>query len=231
MQDYVQTRDRVEHYFDHSATKVWERLTSDAPVSGIRATVRAGRDRMRALMLAQLPDDLRGARILDAGCGTGAMSVELAKRGADVVAADISPALIEIAKSRVPTTLKAQIDWVAGDMLEATHGRFDHAVAMDSLIYYAAPDIAACLGKAAPRIAGKFVFTIPPRTPALMAMYRVGKLFPRADRSPMMIPQTTAAVADALRNARVKGRLCEVDRVKSGFYFSAALVFERGQAR
>ena len=89
MTQYAATRDRVEHYFDRTATKVWERLTSDAPVSGVRATVRAGRDRMRALMLAQLPDDLRGARILDAGCGTGAMAVELAQRGADVVAVDI----------------------------------------------------------------------------------------------------------------------------------------------
>jgi len=52
MADYAATRDRVEDYFDRTATKTWERLTSDAPVSGIRATVRAGRDRMRALMLA-----------------------------------------------------------------------------------------------------------------------------------------------------------------------------------
>ena len=73
MANYAVTRDRVEHYFDRTATKTWERLTSDAPVSGVRATVRAGRDRMRALMLAQLPEDLRGARILDAGCGTGAL--------------------------------------------------------------------------------------------------------------------------------------------------------------
>ncbi|WP_296424644.1 magnesium protoporphyrin IX methyltransferase [Yoonia sp.] len=226
MTNYAATRDRVEHYFDRSATKVWERLTSDAPVSGIRATVRAGRDRMRALMLAQLPDDLRGARILDAGCGTGAMAVELARRGADVVAVDISPALVDIAQKRMPTGMPGAIEWIAGDMLEATSGRFDHALAMDSLIYYSAPDIAALLGRAVMRVDGKFIFTLPPRTPALMAMWRIGKLFPRADRSPVMIPQSTAGVANALRTAGVKGNLREVDRIKSGFYFSSALVFE-----
>jgi len=226
MPDYAATRDRVEHYFDRTATKTWERLTSDAPVSGVRATVRAGRDKMRALMLAQLPEDLRGARILDAGCGTGAMAVELAGRGADVVAVDISPALVGIAEKRMPANLAGHITWVAGDMLEATHGRFDHALAMDSMIYYTAPDIASVLGRAAPRINGKFIFTLPPRTPALMAMWRVGKLFPRADRSPTMIPQTTPGVAQALRDASVKGRLAEVERVKSGFYISTALVFE-----
>jgi magnesium-protoporphyrin O-methyltransferase len=230
MADYAATRDRVEHYFDRTATKVWERLTSDAPVSGVRATVRAGRDRMRALMLAQLPKDLRGARILDAGCGTGTMAVELAQRGADVVAVDISPALVGIAEQRMPANLAGRITWVAGDMLDATSGVFDHALAMDSMIYYSAPDIAALLAKATSRINGKFVFTLPPRTPALMAMWRVGKLFPRADRSPTMIPQTTAGVADALRVAGVQGRLVEVERVKSGFYISNALVFEGGKS-
>src|SRR5210317_1436626 len=95
---YEATRDRVETYFDTTATRTWERLTSDAPVSGIRATVRAGREQMRDLLIAQLPLDLSGVRLLDAGCGTGALAVELAQRGADVVGIDISPRLIDIAQ-------------------------------------------------------------------------------------------------------------------------------------
>ena len=230
MTDYAATRDRVEHYFDRTATKVWERLTSDAPVSGVRATVRAGRDQMRALMLAQLPTDLRGARILDAGCGTGAMAVELAKRGAEVVAVDISPALVAIAEKRMPQDVAGHITWVAGDMLDDTHGRFDHVLAMDSMIYYSAADIAGLLAKAAPRVDGKFIFTVAPRTPALMLMWRMGKLFPRADRSPVMIPQTTTAIAGALREIGEKRPLAEVDQIKSGFYISKALVFGGGRS-
>lgn len=229
MSSYAVTRDRVEDYFDRSATKTWERLTSDAPVSGIRATVRAGRDRMRDLILRQLPNDLRGAHVLDAGCGTGAMAVELAARGADVVAVDISPALVEIGRSRAPDGLSGRIDWVAGDMLDATRGGFDHMVAMDSLIYYAAADIAALMGKAAARVEEKIIFTVAPRTFALMAMWRVGKLFPRSDRSPTMIPHATAGIAQALRAAKVRGHLREIDRVTSGFYISNALVFEGGR--
>ncbi|MGR3491498.1 MAG: methyltransferase domain-containing protein, partial [Shimia sp.] len=121
---YALTRARVEDYFDRSATKVWEQLTSDAPVSRIRATVRAGRDRMRDLMLSRLPEDLTGARILDAGCGTGAASQALAERGATVVGVDISPSLTEIAAKRMPEHLRDRVTFEAGDML-ADRGTFD----------------------------------------------------------------------------------------------------------
>jgi len=88
---YDQTLSRVETYFDKTATKTWEALTSYAPVSKIRETVRAGRDKMRALLLSRLPVDLTGQRVLDAGCGAGQMTAELAARGATVVAVGISP--------------------------------------------------------------------------------------------------------------------------------------------
>ncbi len=231
MTSYTATRDRVESYFDQSATKVWERLTSDAPVSGVRATVRAGRDRMRGVILAQLPADLTGLRILDAGCGTGAMTQELAKRGAAVVAVDISPKLVGIAEDRCPDDLRDRIIFVAGDMLEATSGPFDIVVAMDSLIYYDASDIAGLLGALAPRVRQSVIFTLPPRTALLMTMFRLGKLFPRADRSPQMVPHTTGGVAAALAAARVAGELREIERVTSGFYISTAMAFEgRGDA-
>ncbi|MBS1302291.1 magnesium protoporphyrin IX methyltransferase [Loktanella sp. SALINAS62] len=215
---YVQTRDRVEDYFDRSATKVWERLTSDAPVSGIRATVRAGRDQMRDLLLAQLPTDLTGARVLDAGCGTGAAAVALAERGAQVVGVDISPALIDIANRRMPDHVAGRISFVAGDMT-AMDGTFDFAVAMDSLIYYTAEEVARILDRAP--VTDTFAFTLAPRTPLLMTMFRVGKLFPRADRSPVMIPHR----ARDIRTALTGGTLEEIDRINSGFYISTAYTF------
>ncbi len=214
--DYGATLDRVETYFDRTATRTWERLTSDAPVSGIRATVRAGRDRMRAVLLDALPADLTGARVLDAGCGTGAMSVELARRGAQVTAVDISPALIDIARRRCPADLAGRIDFRSGDMTDAALGRFDHAVAMDSLIYYAARDVAAVLDRID---AGRILFTVAPRTPLLMTMFYAGKVFPKSDRSPVMIPHS----AKGLRSALKGGTLAEVERVTSGFYISAAM--------
>ena len=72
------------------------------------------------------------------------------------------------------------------------------------------------------RLKGKFVLTLPPRTPLLKVMFWAGKLFPRKDRSPQMVPQN---VGDVIK-AGVDGRLVEIDRVSTGFYKSTALVFE-----
>ncbi|WP_299292928.1 magnesium protoporphyrin IX methyltransferase [uncultured Tateyamaria sp.] len=221
--DYGSTRARVEDYFDRTATKTWERLTSDAPVSRIRETVRAGRERMRDLMLSRLPDDLRGARVLDAGCGPGVATIALAERGATVVAADISPQLIDIARLRLPHELQSQVTFHAGDMLDPKLGRFDAVIAMDSLIYYTADDIGAALSALEPRVSGPIVFTVAPRTPALMAMWYAGKAFPRSDRSPVMIPHAHPKLARAAKSAGVRRRLRPVDRITSGFYISEAM--------
>ena len=108
--------------------------------------------------------------------------------------------------------------FVAGDMLAPEHGAFDFVVAMDSLIYYRTPDIARALEGLRARITGRIVFTVPPRTPLLMAMWQAGRLFPRADRSPTMVPQDHRALARALG-----GGLARVGRVQRGFYISECL--------
>ena len=220
MADYSATRERVEDYFDRSATKVWAALTSDAPVSRIRQTVRAGRDTMRAMMMARLPGDLTGCRVLDAGCGTGLMTAELAARGAEVVAVDISPQLIDIATQRLDPALAPRVTFKSGDMTDAALGPFDFVMAMDSLIYYRAEDIAAILDNLGKRTKTAVVFTVAPRTPFLMTFFTLGKAFPRADRSPTMIPHGFRH----LQSLAGPG-LGRVGRVSRGFYISECLEF------
>lgn len=219
---YELTRDRVEHYFDRTATKVWERLTSDAPVSRIRETVRKGRDQMRDKLLSALPTDLTGVRVLDAGCGAGQMAHELAMRGAEVTAVDISPSLVRIAEERLPTPLKSRVIFSSGDMLSADLGSFDHVIAMDSLIYYTESDIRRALDTLGQRTSGSVAFTVAPRTPLLMGMWYAGKVFPKSDRSPTMIPHGPTRLSKTVSDI---GELNDLGRVNSGFYISQALEF------
>jgi magnesium-protoporphyrin O-methyltransferase len=219
---YGQTLNRVENYFDRTATKTWEQLTSDAPVSSIRQTVRKGRDEMRAKMLARVPEDLSGARILDAGCGPGMMTKVLAERGADIVAIDISPSLIEIARKRIAPNLAPRVDFRSGDMLDPSLGQFDFVFAMDSLIYYDTNKICSAVTALGKQPTKKVIFTVAPRTKLLMAMWYAGKFFPRSNRSPVMMPQSPK---ELIKGTQELGVMRNIGRVTSGFYISQAMEF------
>ena len=235
---YDQRRGQIETYFDRTASDAWSRLTSNAPVSGIRKTVRAGRDRMRATLLDWLPDDLTGKRVLDAGCGTGAFAREAAARGAHVVAIDVALTLVDLARDRSVEAFGAQsgghagtgfIEYRVGDMLDPALGHFDHVVAMDSLIHYRSADMVSMLARLAERTGTSMVFTFAPRTPALSLMHAVGRLFPRQDRAPAIEPVDADALrqhltAEPALSSWTQGRSLRID---SGFYMSHAMELTR----
>jgi magnesium-protoporphyrin O-methyltransferase len=228
--DYTQRRGEIETYFDRTAAVAWARLTSDAPVSRIRATVRAGRDRMRATLLSRLPADLRGQRVLDAGCGTGALAIEAARRGAEVIGIDLSPTLVALAAERLPTDLgEGSVRLLAGDMLDPALGHFDHVVAMDSLIHYDLPDVVKALAALAPRCRQSLLLTFAPHTFALAAMRRVGRLLPQRDRAPWITPVKEAALREACQHhpALSGWQVGHTERISSGFYTSQALELVR----
>ncbi len=223
---YQQQRARLEEYFDRTAADQWAKLTSDAPVSGIRKTVRAGRDRMRATLLSWLPADLRGRRLLDAGCGTGTLAIELARRGAQVVAIDLSPTLVQLARERTPSDLNGgSLEFVSGDMLSTAYGRFDHVVAMDSMIHYQKQDMVAVLAGLAQRSGASLLFTFAPSNPILATMIRVGRIFPRSDRAPFIEPVSESALRGAIGEHPGLGswQVGRTEKISSGFYTSQAM--------
>lgn len=221
---YQESRTRLETYFDQTARKAWEDLTSDVPVSGIRATVRAGRDAMRDLLLSSLPADMHGMRLLDAGCGTGALAISAAERGAEVVAIDVSQGLIDVARKRAPKNLS--IDWRVGDMRNRDLGLFDHVVAMDSLIHYDLHDVMGVLHAWSAR-ANEIDFTFAPSTILLRIMHTTGKAFPRNDRSPAIKPIVESRLQQEIESEMAGWTVDFTQRVSSGFYKSQAMGISR----
>jgi magnesium-protoporphyrin O-methyltransferase len=227
---YARRRGQLETYFDRTAVDLWARLTSEAPVNSIRATVRAGRDAMRQQLLDWLPADMTGLRLLDAGCGTGALSVEAAKRGAHVVAIDLSATLVGLAQERIGGDVGAgKIEFHVGDMLSPKLGTFDHVVAMDSLIHYRAPDVINVLEGLADRTRGSMLFTFAPGTPALVAMRAVGRLLPRSGKSPAIEPVAERKLRRLIDEDPKLSRwkTARTRRVSASFYFSQALELTR----
>jgi magnesium-protoporphyrin O-methyltransferase len=226
METYEQRRTEIEEYFDRTAAKAWAALTSDEPVGRIRATVRAGRERMRQTLLSYLPDDLSGQRVLDAGCGTGTLSTCLAQRGANVVAVDISPTLVDLGQERIGGEFgRGTIDFRVGDMLDPALGEFDWVIALDSLIHYPAGQLIDLVASLGDRTRHGIYFTFAPRTPLLSIMHVMGKAFPRGNRSPDIRPvgektlRTRLGGHEALQSFRV-GRS---ERIESGFYTSQTM--------
>ena len=227
---YTSRRSQIEDNYDRTAVQAWEQLTSDAPVGRIRTTVRAGRTKMRGTRLSWLPEDLRGRRILDAGCGTGALAVEAARRGADVVAIDLSPKLVELARQRMPVSFAhGSLDFRSGDMLDTNLGHFDHVVAMDSVIHYETKDAVAALSRLAERTLTSIAFTFAPRTPMLALMISVGRLLPRTNRAPWLEPMAKEKLLQLMAQDAVLKTWTHAkdERVSSGFYKSQAMQWTR----
>ena len=115
---YQERRGQIETYFDRTAVQAWARLTSNAPLGRIRATVRAGRERMRNTLLSWLPADLSGQRVLDACAAPGGKTAQLLER------ADLDRATESVVDRRIRQRrqLRRQ-ERAIGRELDKTQGR------------------------------------------------------------------------------------------------------------
>ncbi len=75
-----------------------------------------------------------GARVLDAGCGTGRVAIELAQRGYDVVGVDSDASMLEVARLNAP-----QLEWRLEDLATSDlQDGFDLVVAAGNVLVYLA---------------------------------------------------------------------------------------------
>jgi ubiquinone/menaquinone biosynthesis C-methylase UbiE len=87
----------------------------------------------------------RGARVLDAGCGTGVPTArQLQEAGLSVTGIDISDVMLALARQSLPDTDFRQLDLTG---IGPELGRFDAAVAFFSLLMLPRADIPAALAR------------------------------------------------------------------------------------
>jgi ubiquinone/menaquinone biosynthesis C-methylase UbiE len=79
-----------------------------------------------------------GPRVLELGCGEGDLAIELAERGLEVTAIDLSPERIREARRRVGSTGRAP-EFLVGDLntIHLPEGPFDCVIAHDALHHVA----------------------------------------------------------------------------------------------
>ena len=79
--------------------------------------------------------------VLDAGCGTGRVAVELARRGFDVVGVDLDPSMLEVARTKSDA-----VEWIEADLADLDLGRtFDVVVAPGNVMIFLTPGTEAAV--------------------------------------------------------------------------------------
>ncbi|HCH80853.1 MAG TPA: SAM-dependent methyltransferase, partial [Acidimicrobiaceae bacterium] len=66
-----------------------------------------------------------GGSVLDAGCGTGRVAIELARRGHEVIGVDLDPGMLDTARAKAP-----ELEWHLADLLDIDLARTFDLVAL-----------------------------------------------------------------------------------------------------
>ena len=107
-----------------------------------------------------------GERVLDVGCGAGAIALEAARRvhpGGAVLAVDISPDLVAVARDRVASAGAEEVVLVEADAAAYPYDEeaFDVLVSRNGLMFFNDPEAALVNLARALRPGGRIVFTAP----------------------------------------------------------------------
>jgi len=139
---------------------------------------------------------LRGARVLDVGCGGGLLSEALAEAGADVTAIDLAPDLLKIARLHgLESGIRVDYRQVSAEALATEMpGAFDAITCMEMLEHV--PDPASILRACATllRPGGRLFVSTLNRTPAAFALAIVG-----AEYVARLLPKGTHQYRDFIK--------------------------------
>ena len=143
---------------------------------------------------------LRGAVVLDVGCGAGLLSESLAREGARVTATDLAPELIKVARLHGLES-KVEVEYLlqsVESLAQQRPARFDAITCMEMLEHV--PDPAAIISACAALLkpGGQLFLSTLNRTPAAFALAIVG-----AEYVARLLPKGTHHYQDFIKPAEL----------------------------
>ncbi|XP_030488936.2 magnesium protoporphyrin IX methyltransferase, chloroplastic [Cannabis sativa] len=212
----------VREYFNNSGFQRWKKIYGETDdVNRVQKDIRLGHSKTVENVLKMLADDgpLSGVTVCDAGCGTGSLSIPLAKEGAIVSASDISAAMVAEAEKKAREELPGSVmpKFEVKD-LESLDGKYNTVVCLDVLIHYPQNKADGMIGHLASLAEKRLILSFAPKTFYYDLLKRVGELFPGPSKATRAYLHAEADVERALR--KVGWKINKRGIVTTQFYFS-----------
>ncbi|XP_062091513.1 magnesium protoporphyrin IX methyltransferase, chloroplastic [Humulus lupulus] len=212
----------VREYFNNSGFQRWKKIYGETDdVNRVQKDIRLGHSKTVENVLKMLADDgsLSGVTVCDAGCGTGSLSIPLAKEGAIVSASDISAAMVAEAEKKARDELSGQVmpKFEVKD-LESLDGKYNTVVCLDVLIHYPQSKADGMIAHLASLAEKRLILSFAPKTFYYDLLKRVGELFPGPSKATRAYLHAEADVERAL--GKVGWKINKRGLVTTQFYFS-----------
>ncbi|KAK4410704.1 Magnesium protoporphyrin IX methyltransferase, chloroplastic [Sesamum angolense] len=201
----------VREYFNNDGFQRWRRIYGDTDdVNKVQKDIRLGHSKTVENVMKMLLDEgpLSGVTVCDAGCGTGCLSIPLAKEGAVVAASDISAAMVAEAEKQAREELFKGKDALPPGLvlpkfevkdLESLDGKYDTVVCLDVLIHYPQNKADAMIAHLASLAKDRLILSFAPKTFYYDLLKRVGELFPGPSKATRAYLHAEADVERALQ--------------------------------
>lgn len=138
----VQNPKRVRRYFDRTSARFDEIYRERKnPFSKLYDSLFRRQMYNRMELTFEFLKKVKIKRVIDVGCGSGRYTVELAKRGFEVVGVDFSERMISLAREQAEKEgVSEHCRFICGDFLNLELQKFDIAIAMGFFDYFDNPE-------------------------------------------------------------------------------------------
>jgi magnesium-protoporphyrin O-methyltransferase len=194
---------RIQSYFEGAGFERLNVIYGDKQCTGFRRVVRQGHQQVVDMVLSWLcpGNSVECQTVLDAGCGTGSLSIPLAQAGAVVNGIDFSERMIEAAKNRA-----CQVGLPAGRVafgirdLNSISQRYDTVVCIDVFARYSTPAAIDMLRHMSSLAHERLVFTFTPKTVLDHLLKAIGAVHARRSKALPLYTHSREAIVNALES-------------------------------
>ncbi|KAK3042494.1 hypothetical protein RJ639_000218 [Escallonia herrerae] len=220
----------VREYFNNNGFQRWRKIYGETDeVNRVQMDIRIGHSKTVENVMQMLTDEgpLEGVTVCDAGCGTGCLSIPLAKQGAVVLASDISAAMVAEAEKQAREELLSGKDELSPvpvlpkfevKDLESLDGKYDTVVCLDVLIHYPQSKADGMIAHLASLAENRLLISFAPKTVYYDLLKRVGELFPGPSKATRAYLHAEADVERALQ--KVGWKIRKRGLITTQFYFA-----------